>query len=155
MSITGWMVGMIFNVLFQKTDFYARHLSNLNLLTSRRFNKAIGLDRFKWVFKNTPLKFYNGKIKLDGSATLTDLIQLRAEMTTADVRHLIGFVFVVIFASIKSAQFGLLFGLMCIVASVFLNLYPCLLQQENKRRLDPLIARLRLRAAKQHQQPTA
>lgn len=141
-----WTVGIIGNVLLRRTAFYTRHLSHLNFLPHARLNRAIGIDLCRWVIKHTVFKFLNPKIKIIKRPDLAQLIDLRHEMTGAEVSHLVAFLFVVVFAVIKSIQHDLFFGLMIMLMNVLTNLYPSLLQQENKRRMDPLIQRLQARA---------
>lgn len=137
-SIISWMVGIIFNSFLVKTKYYER-LSNMNFIASKVLNKYIGIEYFKWIVKNTFFKFFNQKIKLrNGNA---DLAEIRKEMTLAETSHLIGFIFVLAFAIYWSIKRSFLFGLIIMIANVLLNLYPSLLQQENKRRIDKLIKR--------------
>jgi hypothetical protein len=141
-----WIVGIIGTVLLRRTDFYTRHLSHLNFLRGAALNRAIGLDLIKWVVIHTPFRFFNPGLKVTKRPDLAQLTQLRAEMTAAEIGHLIGFAFVVVFAVIKTIQVSVLFGLMIMLVNVPMNLYPSLLQQANKRRMDPLIQRLQARA---------
>lgn len=60
-------------------------------------------------------------------------------MTLAEISHLIGFLFVSSFAIYKSFSVSLAFGLAIMIPNILMNLYPSLLQQENKRRIDKLI----------------
>ncbi|MGO3707803.1 MAG: hypothetical protein ACTJGA_08185, partial [Mesonia hippocampi] len=83
--------------------------------------------------------FFNQKIKLKNKKT--ELTEIRKEMTIAEISHLIGFVFVTFFAVYKSITHDFLFGLIIMIANILMNLYPSLLQQENKRRIDKLINR--------------
>ena len=137
-SFISWIVGMILNSILLKTEYYKK-LSNLNFVRNKTLNKYIGIEQFKWIVKNTFFKFFNQKIKLKGKKVkLTDI---RKEMTVAEISHLIGFIFVVFFAFYKTFTHNYLFGLIIMIANVFLNLYPSLLQQENKRRIDKLIKR--------------
>jgi len=139
-SITfiSWIVGMIINALIKNQDWYVR-LSNINLIKSKRVNRWIGMDGFTWLVKNTPFKFFNPGLKVKGKAT--DLEVLRQEMTFADVSHLIGFLFVAVFAIFKAINISLLFGLVIMLVNLLLNLYPSLLQQHNKKRIDQFIRR--------------
>lgn len=99
----------------------------------------MGIEYFKWVVKNTFFKFFNQKIKVENKNT--DLTTIRNEMTLAEISHLIGFVFVILFAIYFSFRVSLGYGLAIMIPNLFLNLYPSLLQQENKRRIDKLIKR--------------
>ncbi|WP_306293660.1 hypothetical protein [Winogradskyella forsetii] len=136
MSFISWIVGMIINSILMKTAYYKK-LSYLNFIKSKSLNKNIGIKYFKWIVKNTFFKFFNQKIKLENRNT--DLTVIRNEMTFSEISHLIGFIFVTIFAIYKSIVVGILFGLIMMIPNVLMNLYPSLLQQENKRRIDKMM----------------
>jgi len=128
---------MILNGILMKTEYYNR-LSNLNFIRSISLNKIIGIYNFKWIVKNTFFKFFNQKIKLEKKNT--DLIEIRNEMTLSEISHLIGFIFVTLFAVYKSYSTSMVLGLIIMVPNVLMNLYPSLLQQQNKRRIDKIMA---------------
>jgi hypothetical protein len=121
-----------------KTKYY-NSLSNLNIIASKILNKKIGIAFFKWIVKNTPFKYFNQKLKLKTKFEIIELNDLRKEMTFAELSHLIAFVFVAIFAVIKLIHAEYTFALFIMIVNTFMNLYPSLLQQENKRRIDRLI----------------
>lgn len=106
-------------------------------------NDRIGIMYIKWIVKNTPFKFFNQKIKIKDKKT--DLNELRHEMTISEIGHLIGFIFVTIFAIYKSFSVNIIFGASIMIANFLMNLYPSLLQQENKRRIDKLINRHKIK----------
>lgn len=137
-SVISWVVGMILNGILMKTEYY-KNLSNLNFIRSKKLNNYIGIEYFKWIVKNTFFRFFNQQIKVENKKT--DLIEIRKEMTLAEVSHLIAFVFVIPFAIYKSSTQGFLAGPIIMIVNVLMNLYPSLLQQENKRRIDQLINR--------------
>ncbi len=141
-AVISWMVGMIINGMLRKTACYKNKLSNLNFLKNEKLNKLIGMRIFKWVVKNTFFKFFNQKLKLKNKIEKTDLYKLRDEMTISETDHLIGFVFVTAFALVKLFNQNYLFGLTIMIVNVLMNLYPSLLQQQNKRRIDKLIKKL-------------
>ncbi len=136
-----FMVGMAINAVLRKTAFYDNKLSNLNFIKNEKLNSIIGIGIFKWVVKNTFFKFFNQKLKLKKKIEKTDLNKLRNEMTIAELDHLIGFIFVTVFAVMKSYSHHFLFGLTIMIVNMLMNLYPLLLQQENKRRIDRLLKR--------------
>lgn len=138
MSFISWMVAIILNSLLMKTEYYKK-LSNLNFIKSKTWNQRIGIKYFKWIVKNTFFKFFNQKINLNNKKV--DLTEIRYEMTLSEISHLIGFAFVTVFAIQKSFTASLVFGLTMMIPNVLMNLYPSLLQQENKRRIDRLIKR--------------
>lgn len=137
-----FILGMTINSFLRKTEFYSTTLSNLNFIKSERLNKAIGIPIFKWVIKNTFFKFFNQKLKLNRKTKKSELHKLREEMTISEIDHLIGFGFVNIFALVKFYNHNILFGLTVILVNIVMNLYPSLLQQENKRRIDKLLKKL-------------
>lgn len=138
MSVISWIVGMILNSLLLKTEYYKK-LSNLNFIKSKAWNERLGIKYFKWMVKNTFFKFFNPAIKVPNRNT--DLTELRYQMTLSEVSHLIGFAFVTFVAIYQSFRVSIVFGLTMMTGNVLLNLYPSLLQQENKRRIDLLIKR--------------
>ena len=129
---------MIINSVLVKTEYYKK-LSNLNFIVSKTLNENIGIEYFKWIVKNTFFKFFNQKIKLEKKKT--ELTEIRKEMTIAEISHLIGFIFVTVIAIYKSISNNYLFGLTIMIVNILMNLYPSLLQQENKRQIDRLINR--------------
>ncbi len=134
------MIGMILNGLIKNKSYYI-NLSNLNFIKSETLNKKLGLGVFKWIVKNTFFKYFNQKLKLKNKIEITELNGFRKEMTISEISHLIGFGFVTIFALVKVIHGNYLFGLIMMIVNIVLNLYPSLLQQENKRRIDKLIKR--------------
>ncbi|SPW33596.1 Uncharacterised protein [Elizabethkingia miricola] len=139
-SITfiSWIVGMIINALLKKTVSYNQELVNFNFIKSEKLNKAIGIGVIKWIVKNTFFKFFNPKIKFDRNVNLTELKTIRNEMTKSEIEHLIAFVFASFFAIIKFYNHNYLFCLIIMIVNILMNLYPSLLQQQNKRRIDKL-----------------
>lgn len=133
---------MIINAILRKSEFYGKKLSNLNFIKGEKLNKIIGIRIFKWIVKNTFFKFFNQKLKLKRKVEKTDLYKLRDEMTISEIDHLTAFIFVTIFALGKIFNLNFLFGLTIMIINILMNLYPSLLQQENKRRIDKLIKKL-------------
>ena len=132
------LVGMLVDSWLQKTSYYQKW-SNLNFITSKSVNRYLGLSGFKWIVKNTFFKYLNQKIKIEGKLEPTTLQTLRKEMTFSEISHLIGFVFVSFFAVYQLAKGAFLFALIITLVNIFMNMYPSLLQQENKRRIDRLL----------------
>ena len=143
-SITfiSWIVGMIINSILIKTEFYTKHLSNLSFIKNEILNKRIGLGIFKWIVKNTFFKYFNQKIKFKSKIEVTELNTIRNEMTISEISHLIAFGFMTVFAVLKIINSNYLFGFVIMIVNTLMNLYPSLLQQENKRRIDRLQNRL-------------
>lgn len=137
-SFISWIVGMFFNAVLTKTKYYEK-LSNLNIITSKSLNRNIGVGVIKWYILHTPFKYFNQKLKVKGKAGVSQLNELRKEMTYAEIGHLIGFIFVSVFVVVNLFRANYLGALIVMVINILMNLYPSLLQQENKRRIDRLI----------------
>ncbi|RDC56332.1 hypothetical protein DU508_12060 [Pedobacter chinensis] len=138
-TFISFIVGMAINAILKKTEVYNNELSNLNFVKSEKLNEWIGVDVVKWIVKNTPFKYFNQKLKLRNKIEKSDLLNLRKEMTSSEIDHLIGFAFVTIFALVKFYKAELFFGFTIMIVNILMNLYPSLLQQQNKRRIDKLI----------------
>ena len=137
-SFISWIVGMIINGILAKTEYYQK-MANLNFIKRKALNKKIGINYFKWIVKNTFFKFFNQKIKLVDKKA--DLTEIRYEMTLSEISHLIGFVFVTIFAIYQGFNQSIVFGITMMIPNILMNLFPSLLQQENKRRIDEIMKR--------------
>lgn len=142
LAFLSWMVGLVFNSFLKKSDWYSSKLSHLNFIKKKSVTVFIGLKAFKWIVKNTFFKYLNQKLKLSSKAGIIELHELRKEMTFSEISHLIGFVFMSVFVVIKLLDGNFLFAMVIMVVNLFMNLYPSLLQQENKRRIDAFIKRL-------------
>ena len=70
------------------------------------------------------------------------MIKLREEMTNSEISHLIGFTFMLLFAFFVFLKAKFIFGIVIMSVNILMNLYPSLLQQQNKRRIDKLIKKL-------------
>lgn len=138
LSVVSWMVGIVGGALLLKTSYFEQ-LSHLNFIPSKALNRAIGIEQFKWIVKNSFFRFLNQSIRVEGKHT--DLASIRHQMTLAEINHLIGFLFVAAAALYQSASVSLIFGLSMMIPNALLNGYPSLLQQENKRRIDQLLNR--------------
>lgn len=78
---------------------------------------------------------------MQGKADISELKALRDKMTFAELNHLVGFMFVSVFVIAKLIEGLVAFAIIMLIANILLNLYPTLLQQQNKTRIDKLITR--------------
>ncbi len=134
-----FIVGMIMTALIRKTKFYNEKLSHLNFIKSEIINKFIGVGVVKWIVKNTFFKFLNDKIKFDRKMKISEIRTIRSEMTKSEVDHLFAFFFVLGYVITILYNQKYLLGLTVLFVNIIMNLYPSLLQQQNKRRIDKLI----------------
>lgn len=135
-AFISWIVGMLITPLFSKTDFYKQRLSNLNFIKSDRLEKAIGVEIFKWIIMHSFFKYFNPKLSMAKKILTSELGEYRSEMTKAEINHHFAFLFMSIFIIIKLFKGLYLFALVMLLINILMNLYPSLLQQRNKRRID-------------------
>jgi hypothetical protein len=138
MSVVSWMVGIIGMSWLGKSPLYAR-LQHLDFAAGRDVNRYLGIPLFRWVVRDTPFRYFNLSVRLQGGRG--DLRRTRDAMTYAEVSHLIGFLFVAMVAIYMGFAAGWMSAALMMLPNIMLNLYPTLLQQENKRRIDRLLAR--------------
>ena len=136
-----FIVGMIITALLRKSIFYNERLSHLNFIKNEITNKFIGVGIVKWIVKNTFCKFLNDKIKCDRKMNISEMKRIRNEMTKSEVDHLFAFIFVLIFIFIILFKQKYLLALVMLFVNTVMNLYPSLLQQQNKRRIDKIISK--------------
>ncbi|MFD2584542.1 hypothetical protein ACFSR6_18740 [Pedobacter vanadiisoli] len=146
-AFISWIVGMVINAFLAKTTFYQKRLSNLNFVRSEQINRWLGLAPFKWIIMHSFFKFFNPKLSIKKTILAKELTGYRLEMTTAELNHLFAFSFMTVFLFIKIVQGQYLFALIMLLVNVLMNLYPSLLQQQNKRRIDRYLEVLKKRSA--------
>ncbi|MCY1660227.1 hypothetical protein [Chryseobacterium sp. SL1] len=125
--------------LIRKTNFYHTTLSNLNFVKNEMTNKIIGVGIVKWIVKNTFFKFLNQKLKFDRKMNISDIKNIRNEMTKAEIDHLFAFIFVFIIVIFEMYNQKYFLALIMLLTNITMNLFPSLIQQQNKRRIDKLI----------------
>jgi len=149
-STISWAIGIVVNAILIRSPFYYQKLSNLNFIKSDRLNKLIGIEIFKRMIIFSPLKYFNPKLSIKKQVKVSELPDLRREMTIAEISHLIAFAFVMIFVIIKLLNGQYAFALVMLMINILMNLYPSLLQQQNKRRIDKFNQIMTLREAVPH-----
>lgn len=95
----------------------------------------------KWIVKHTFFKFFNQTIKFHRNMKTSDIKNIRNEMTKAEIDHLFAFIFVSISIVVQFYNQKYALVLTLLIVNIVMNLYPALLQQQNKRRIDKLISR--------------
>ncbi|GAB2693546.1 hypothetical protein GCM10027037_16240 [Mucilaginibacter koreensis] len=135
-SFISWIIGIIVGAVLVKTPYYNRYFSNLNFITNARLNKYMGINVFRWIIIHSFFKYFNPKLSMPKTIKASDLAELRKEMTVAELNHLAAFVFVLVFVVAKLWKGEILFAAIIMLVNIIMNLYPSLLQQQNKRRID-------------------
>ncbi|SDD74778.1 hypothetical protein SAMN04488104_105317 [Algoriphagus faecimaris] len=135
---TSMIVGFLVNERIKNISFY-HQLSDFVFIKNDRINQSIGVGVMKFLVSKTFWNKFNPKLRIDGKPDLAELKELYKEMISAEISHLIGFVGV-FFISIGSFLVGKYeFGFVLLVLNIIFNLYPSLLQQQNKKRIKSMI----------------
>jgi len=143
-----WIVGMLITALISKTGFHNRKLSKLNFINNEKINRLIGISPFKWIIMHSFFKCFNPKLSVPKRILASELDEYRSEMTKAELNHVFAFIFMIPFILVK-IYYGLyLFALVMLLTNILMNLYPTLLQQRNKRRIDRYLSVLNRRTIK-------
>ena len=137
------VVGLLINYILMNLPFYDR-LSHLNFIRSDKANKYLGVLYFRQMLITSFWRHFNPKIKITGRATHSQLLNLRREMTYAEISHLVAFLCVLavaVFAYRYKPHNMAVVPLL--ISNVLFHFYPALVQQYNKRRLDVLLTRIK------------
>jgi hypothetical protein len=141
--IVSWMIGHASSLLLNRVTSINKRL-HLKFVGNERLNKLIGVGICKWVLVNSCIKYFNPRLQISiNKPNLNELIQLRVAMTYAEIVHIVGFAYAItraIMDIINNEHQSMIASL--IVINIFVNLYPVLVQQMNKRRIDRVIKML-------------
>ena len=136
-----WTVGLLINNAIRHATWYDK-LSHFNFIRSEKVNKYLGLHLMRNIIRKSFWRHFNQTLKITKRPNREQLLALRNEMTCAEIGHFVAFIVVLIVVAVffvlkKSTQTITLL----LVLNVFLNLYPSLIQQLSKRRLDVVLKR--------------
>ncbi|GAB5524749.1 MAG: hypothetical protein Roseis2KO_26210 [Roseivirga sp.] len=142
------MVVSAFIVEALKKSAYYKRLSSLRFIKNDRINQLIGVGLIKWAVTKTFWRHFNPKLQVKPVADIAGIKSLRQEMTNAEIAHLIALVMQSVIILVPWVLgWGQVQLVMLAVMNILLNLYPSLLQQSNKARLDRVIGVLERRFA--------
>ncbi|WP_179335653.1 glycosyl-4,4'-diaponeurosporenoate acyltransferase CrtO family protein [Winogradskyella costae] len=137
-TFVSWTIGLLLNNVVKHRPFYGK-ISHLNFIKNEVLRQSIGLSKLSWIIKNSFFKVFNKNLNLKNRTNREDLQSIRTEMVYAEIGHLIGFVFLLIVSVIKLWNGLLLSALIVFLFNIIFNLYPILLQQQNKSRIDRIL----------------
>lgn len=135
------VIGMLINNVIKHKQFY-NSLTNLNFVVSEKANRLLGVLLLKYIIIHSFWGKFNPllTIKVKNRETL---VQLRKEMTYAEISHLICFILILILLPVCYVlKFHDDIIIPLFICNIIFHFYPPLLQQYNKRRLDKAINRL-------------
>lgn len=133
-------LGVLFTELVKLMGLYSR-FENQDFI-DEQWVKRIGVLHLGWLIRHSFLGMFNQKLKIHGKATLSDLIQLKSDMTYAEVNHLLAFILLLALNIIMLfLEIEVWYILLFFVINLIFNFYLVLLQQYNKRRIDLILKR--------------
>lgn len=132
------IIGIGINELIKKREFY-KSISDLIFIKNDSIYKLIGIKYIKWLVYKTFWKNVNTKLIMKKRPSLVELNLLKQEMIYAEISHLIAFIFTSLISVIILMYEQFEFGALLTTTNIFFNLYPSLLQQKNKERVNRLI----------------
>ena len=139
-----WMVGHASTLLLRRV-IPIDALLKVSFVGNEKLNKLIGVGSCKRVLANSFIRHFNRRLRLSVmKPNVSQLAELRESMTYAETVHLIGFAYVIgkVLMDIVTKQHQSMI-IPLVVLNVVVNLYPALVQQMNKRRVNCLISSLR------------
>ncbi|WP_139237169.1 glycosyl-4,4'-diaponeurosporenoate acyltransferase CrtO family protein [Pontibacter akesuensis] len=133
-----WLLGLLMADFLRRRQYYG--IANFRIIGSNTRYSFIGIGAFKWIVTKTFYRHLNQNIKLSATPTLDECTEVRKAMTHSEWLHRIAFWLVVTIGIPITLVQGLYRQVVpLLLLNVILNLYPVLLQQYNKRRLDKVI----------------
>ena len=133
-----WLIGLVANNAIKSRPFYAL-ISNFNFIKKESTNRVIGLTGFKWLITHTFFKYFNQKLKFETPPSLLELQNIRNKMMYAEISHFMVFIFILVVMIIKLSNGQLAYTGTLFICHIICNLYPLLLQQQNKKRIDRIL----------------
>ena len=140
LTFTSWLVGLLLNSTIKNSAFYSK-ISHLNFIKKESTNRSIGMDGFKWVIKNSFFKYFNQKLKFKTRPSISQLKEIRKEMTYSEISHFVGFIFILVIIVLKLLKGQATYAFILFIFNIIFNLYPSLLQQQHKKRIDRILKR--------------
>ena len=138
LTLVSWTIGLVFNNAIKNMAFYTR-LSHFNFIKKEATYRAIGMPAFRWMLKNSFFKYFNQKLKFESRPSSVQLQEIRKEMTYSEVGHYIAFLFMLVLMVLKLRNGQISYAFIIFVFNIIFNLYPSLLQQQNKKRIDRIL----------------
>ncbi|WP_456437236.1 glycosyl-4,4'-diaponeurosporenoate acyltransferase CrtO family protein [Psychroserpens sp.] len=138
LTFASWLIGLVLNNIIKKASFYSK-ISHFNFIKEESTYRIIGMGSFKWILKNSFFKYFNQKLKFETRPNISQLQEIRNEMTYSEIGHFIAFIFILVIMILKVWNGEMIFATTLFVFNIIFNLYPSLLQQQNKKRIDRIL----------------
>ena len=138
-TFLSFVVGVFADPILRRVTDY-ESLSTRYLFADAETYELFCVLWFRWFLQVTPLGRFNRDIHFTGKRDLATLKTIRDHMATAEMSHWVGFMSMLAMTFVAWWHRGTIVGLSYVAFNLLGNVYPCLLQQYNKRRLDRLIS---------------
>ena len=139
-----FIIGVFADLALKRLPIY-ESMSGRFLFAEEKTYERLGVALYRRLLLATPLRLFNNQIKIPKNRDVQLLKDIRKHIATAEVSHWVGFVVMMVATIHAWMTYGPKIGLSFVVLNILGNLYPCMLQQYNKRRLYQLIAVLERR----------
>jgi hypothetical protein len=139
-----FIFGMAGNAILSKMSIYER-LSDRYLFSGSKPYESLGVVWYRNFLLATPLRFFNSNIRFSGNPDLATLNSVMNHMKDAEVSHWFGFAAMLVLNCVAAWYFSYKVVLGYVVLNILGNLYPCLLQQYNRRRLTRVVNSIKRR----------
>ena len=133
-----FLFGGLGDAILRRLNIY-EWLSTRYLFANAKTYERLGVLWFRKFLLATPLRYFNTKICFTQNRDLSLLKEIRGHIAAAEVSHWVAFVMLSVWMAAAWWYSGPKVGIAFLVLNIVGNIYPCLLQQYNKRRLAVLI----------------
>lgn len=140
-----FIIGMMGNAILSRLAVYET-FRNRYLFSGLKPYERLGVLWYRNALLATPMRFFNTNIRFSANRDLAALNSVMSHMINAEIAHWVGFATMLAISCVAWAYFGFMMALAYFVLNALGNLYPCLLQQYNRRRLTKVITSIKLRS---------
>ena len=140
-----FLFGMMGNAILRRLAIYKK-ISNRYLFSGSKPYETLGVLWYRRILLATPLRFFNSNIRFSAKRDLATLDSVMMHMTNAEVAHWVGLAAMLVLNFVAWWYIGVKVALAYLILNIFGNLYPCLLQQYNRRRLTRVFTAIKLRS---------
>lgn len=140
-----FLLGMLGNALLRRLAIY-KSFGDRYLFTGAKPYENLGVLWYRRFLLATPFKWFNTSIRFSANRSLEKFDVVLGHMIDAEVAHWIGFAGMLVFSIAAFWYRGLEMASAHLILNLLGNLYPCLLQQYNRQRLNRVINSVKRRS---------
>ncbi len=133
-----FIFGMLVYSVLSRLTLY-EWLGERYLFSDAKTYENLGVLGFRKILLNTPLGWFNREIRISEDRSPASLRKIRMHMVNSEVAHWAGFAAMLALMFEALRYRGPKIAAAYLICNVLGNLYPCLLQQYNKRRIMRVI----------------